>query len=93
MTCFVELAWRNYKNRRRVVVHRLLPVYFQNLSKYLIVISHHVPSHFRTPGDDTAICLVWVELHILPDLLCFTQNVASNVLHKRLEGSFAVVAA
>lgn len=40
--------------------------------------SHHVPSHFRTPGDDTVVCLVWVELHVLPDLLCFTQNVAGG---------------
>ena len=83
----------NYKNRRRVVVHGLLPVYFQHLLDHLIVLGHCVPGHFRTPGDDTAICLVWVELHVLPDLRCFTQNVASNVLHKRLEGPFAVVAA
>lgn len=90
MTFFAELVWRNYKNRRRVVVHGLLPVYFQHLLDHFKVLSHRMTCHFRTPGDGTVICLVWVELHVLLDLLCFTQHVAGDVLHKQLEGPFAV---
>lgn len=91
MPFFVELVWRNYKNLRRVVVHGLLPVYFQHLGDHLKVLGHRVSSHFSPPGDDTVICLVWVELHVLPYLLYFTRHVAGDVLHKRLEGPFALV--
>lgn len=54
MTFFVELVWRNYKKRRRVVVHGLLPVYFQNLLDHFKVLGYRVPSHLCPLGDGTA---------------------------------------
>ena len=68
MTFFAELAWRNYKNRRRVVVHGLLPVYFQHLLDHLKVLGHRVPGHLSPLGNGAVICLVGVNFHILPDL-------------------------
>ena len=86
MTCFVELVWRNYKKRRRVVVHGLLPVYFQHLLDHFKVLSH-----FSALSDGRVIRFVGMELHILLDLPCFIQRVADDALHKLLEDLFAVV--
>ena len=91
MTCFVELVWRNYKKRRRVVVHGLLPVYFQHLLDHFKVLSHGVLSHFSALSDGRVIRFVGMELHILLDLPCFIQRVADDALHKLLEDLFAVV--
>ena len=91
MTCFVELVWRNYKKRRRVVVHGLLPVYFQHLLDHFKVLSHGVLSHFSALSDGRVIRFVGMELHILLDLPYFIQRVADDALHKLLEDLFAVV--
>ena len=90
MTCFVELVWGNYKKRRRVVVHGLLPVYFQHLLDHFKVLSHGVLSHFSALSDGRVIRFVGMELHILLDLPYFIQRVAGDVLHKLPEGLFAV---
>ena len=51
MTFFAKLAWRHYKNYRRVVVHGLLPVYFQHLLGHFKVLSHGVLSHFSALSE------------------------------------------
>ena len=51
MTCFEEMVWRKYKKRRRVVVHGLLPVYFQHLLGHFKVLSHGVLSHFSALSE------------------------------------------
>ena len=40
----------------------------QHVPYHPIVLSHGVPSHLCAPGDDTVVCLVGVNFHILPDL-------------------------